>query len=65
MQSAITVVCEERIALANIKLRKFQISPFRLAPLPVLSLSKKWIIPRDTVMTRLFSAILCELLRAS
>jgi hypothetical protein len=56
MQSAITVACAERIAPG-----KYQIPPFRLAPSPALSLSKKWIVPRDTVMTRLFCAILCEL----
>jgi hypothetical protein len=52
VRSAITIAAKDQIAVR------------RLAPLPVISLSKKWIIPRDTVMTRLFRVILCELRRA-
>jgi len=45
-------------------LAKIKLHCAGLPLLPVISLSKKWIIPRDTVMTRLFCVILCELRRA-
>jgi hypothetical protein len=50
-------MCDQPLqALAKIKLHCAGL------PLPpVISLGKKWIIPRDTVMTRLFCPILWEL----
>jgi hypothetical protein len=58
-------MCDQPLqALAKSQIAKIQIALRRPVPPPVISLGKKWIIPRDTVMTRLFGAILCELRRA-